>query len=207
VRQRVVAARHASAELDTDRALALLRDALSIDGCDATAWRLLGRLEFERGRAARAAPALAVALSLTAGEPATMVDLADALAVLNTASATGAASLATVLEALESHGNTRAVVDDARQKLEGRATARGLAIALYESFLERTSAEDPRLEAARRRAGEQVGSMRRGGAAPARAISTKPPTKSAKSKPSSAKAAKSTKATSKAKKTGSAKAN
>jgi len=176
VRQRVVAARRASDALETDQAIALLRDALAIDGCDPTAWRVLGRLEFERGRAASAAPALAVALALAGGEPATMVDLADAVAVLNPSPGAGAASLHASVEALESHGVTRTVVDQARQEAGGHVTPRGLAIALYESFLARTSPEDPRLEAARRRAAEQVSALRQSGQTPTRA---RPPAKAA----------------------------
>jgi hypothetical protein len=168
VRQRVAAARRESDALETGRAVALLNDALSIDGCDAVTWRLLGRLEFERGRAASAAPPLAVALALGGGEPATMVDLADALAVLNASPPSGAASLQATLTALEGHGTTREVVERARRET-GTPSARGVSVALYETFLERTSPTDPRLEATRRRAAEQIAALRAARKPPARA--------------------------------------
>jgi hypothetical protein len=156
VRRRVDAARRAAQSLETEQAIGFISDALAIDGCDAESWRLLGRLQFESGRAARAAPALAVAVALAPRDPAAMVDLADALAVLDTRPAPGAEGLRQAVAALDSRGATRAVVDAAGRGAGGTPTSRALARAFYAAFLERTDPGDPRLEAARRRATEAM---------------------------------------------------
>jgi hypothetical protein len=170
VQRLIGAARRAGESLETDRAIGLLADAIAIDACTADTWRLLGRLEFERGRAVRAAPALAVGLALAPRDPGAMVDLADALAVLNATPASGAASLRETIAALDAHGTTRAIVDVARAR-SGASTPppRQLARALYAAFLERTDPSDPRLESARRRAEEAIARLGDGASGSGRA--------------------------------------
>ncbi|HZR85012.1 MAG TPA: hypothetical protein VFD92_28210 [Candidatus Binatia bacterium] len=167
VRERVSGARRAAQALDTDQAVGLLQDALAIDGCDPDAWRMLGRLEFERGRAAEAVPALAVGLALAPRDTPATVDLADALVVLNAGPPAGQASLSAAVEALDSHGTTHEIVEKARAASGGNTPSpRALAAALYSSFLERTDENDPRVAGARRRASDALARL----AAPAPAV-------------------------------------
>ena len=153
VQQRVAAAARAADALETGPARTLLRDAVAIDGCDPVTWRLLGRLEYESGNAAAAVPALALALALRPSEPAAMLDLGDALAVLDSGSSAGSTALRRATETLRSRPATASLV--ARG---GRRGARGLAAAAYRAFLE-TTARDPRLEVARRHARESLDAL------------------------------------------------
>ncbi|MFM7143150.1 MAG: hypothetical protein ACKO2K_14685 [Alphaproteobacteria bacterium] len=153
VQQRVAAAERAADALEPRTARSLLRDAVVIDGCDPNTWRLLGRLEFENGDAASAAPALAMALALRPNEPAALLDLADALAVLDSGSQAGSAALRRTTDTLRRRRETAAIVERG-----GRRGARGLAAACYRAFLGATTS-DPRLEVARRHATEALASL------------------------------------------------
>jgi cytochrome c-type biogenesis protein CcmH/NrfG len=183
--QLTLAARRASDALETDRAIELLGDALAIDGCNTGAWRLLGRLQFESGRAARAVPPLAVGLALAPRDAAAMVDLADALAALNAGPSAGSESLDEAVAALDTHGTTRAIVEKARARSGSSAVPppRVLAAVLYEEFLARTDADDPRVEAVRRHAESELTRLEsKPRPAPAK-VKASPVAKTAKAKP------------------------
>jgi hypothetical protein len=153
VQQRVAAATRAAEELDLATARSLLRDAVAIDGCATTSWRLLGRLEFDNGDAAAAAPALALAIALKPREPAAALDLADALAVLQTGNPTGSASFHRTVETLHHAEATARIVERG-----ARRGARGVAVAFYQAYLDATVG-DPRLDTQRRHAVEQIAAL------------------------------------------------
>jgi hypothetical protein len=142
------AATRAADSLETEVATSRLKDALAVDGCTPETWRVLGRLEFDAGRP-QASATLAVALVLAPRDDAALVDLADALAVLDVNKP----------PQLDSWHSTLAVLGDravTRSWIEGPAgkSPHALAGALYTTFLERTSESDEWL-AARRRKVEQ----------------------------------------------------
>jgi hypothetical protein len=166
VQQRVAAAMRAADDLEPGTARSLLRDAVAIDGCDANAWRILGRLEYENGNAAAAAPALAMAVALRPNEPAALLDLADALAVLDSGSTAGSTALRRTTDTLRRRPATAALVSRG-----GRRGARGLAAACYRGFLGAT-VRDPRLEVARRHAAESLAAVEGG---PSRMRDAAPP--------------------------------
>jgi hypothetical protein len=155
VRRLVTASRRAADELKTDVALARLRDALELDRCNADAWRLLGRLEYQSGYAARAAPALAISLTLAPSHDATLVDLADALAALNPDPPPGRLSWRFVQAVLDDRRTTQPLLSPianppSAKAMRRAALPRDVAVALYSAWLERT-ADDPRaLEPVRR---------------------------------------------------------
>jgi len=136
VRRLTKAATRAGDELETDVAIARLQDALAADGCSPETWRLLGRLEFEAGRP-QAAATLAVALALAPHAEAALVDLADALAVLDVAKPPQRESWHSALAVLGSRPSTRVYTDGAANK-----SPRALAAVLCRAFLARTSADD-----------------------------------------------------------------
>lgn len=149
IRRLTRVARHQSRTFADDRAVGLLRDAIAIDACDAIPWRLLGRLEFQRGNSEVAAATLAIAVSLDSHEPATLVDLADALVGLDVTTPEGREALALVGRGLERSASTRSL----------RAPGAGpkqLARALYESYLDRTADAPERHRSRRRRVERQL---------------------------------------------------
>lgn len=166
VQQRVAAAERAADSLDLGTARSLLRDAVVIDGCEPNTWRLLGRLEYESGNAAAAVPALAMAAALRPNEPAALLDLADALAVLDSGSSAGSSAMRRATDVLRRRPATARLVAKG-----GRLGARGLAAACYRGFLGAT-AHDPRLGVARRHAAESLAAIEGG---PSRARDVAPP--------------------------------
>ncbi len=140
---------HQSRTFDDERASGLLRDAIAIDACDAEPWRLLGRLDFQAGRTATAAPALAAAVALDSHDAAPLVDLADALIGLNTATESGQAAWRATLDVLARPLATRSLV---AAPTSPKALARGL----YESYLERTEETAGRHHSRRRRVHQQL---------------------------------------------------
>lgn len=159
VQQRVAAARRAVEALDGGTAVGLLKDALAIDGCATSTWRLLGRAEFENGSAGRAAPSLAVALALSPRDLPAELDLADVLAVLDARHEPGAASLRRTLETLDRNPATAELVRRAGSRGR-RPGPRELAAVLYADYLARTPPRDPRSEVARRHAAERLAALR-----------------------------------------------
>ncbi|MEW6267768.1 MAG: hypothetical protein AB1689_00555 [Thermodesulfobacteriota bacterium] len=150
VRRLTQAATRASDALQTDVAIARLRDALAVDGCAPEVWRILGRLEFDAGRPTAVAT-LAVAVALAPRDDAVMLDLADALAVLDTSRPEQRESWHTAAAVLGDRPPTRALVEG-----PGGRSPRALALALYRAFLERTSPDDERLRVRRRRVEQKV---------------------------------------------------
>jgi len=155
VRRLTKAATRAAESLETDVATARLQDALATDGCVPDTWRLLGRLEFEAGRP-QAAATLAVALALAPRDDAVLIDLADALAILDVAKPPQRDSWHSTLTILGERATTRAWVEGDNGK-----SPRALAIALYRAFLERTSASDEWLAARRRKVEQKLDALQR----------------------------------------------
>lgn len=149
------AATRAAESLETDVATARLQDALATDGCVPETWRLLGRLEFEAGRP-QAAATLSVALALAPRDDAVLIDLADALAVLDVAKPQQRDSWHSTLSILGERATTRAWVEGDAGK-----SPRALAIALYRAFLERTSPSDEWLAARRRKIEQKLDALQR----------------------------------------------
>lgn len=142
-------ARHQSDAFEDERATNILRDAVAVDACDAEPWRLLGRLEYQAGRAERAVPALAAAVALDSREPAALVDLADALVALDPETPEGEEALATALELLARPASTRDLAQSATAPDE-------LARGLYRSYLDQTEAVAARHVTTRRRVEGQL---------------------------------------------------
>lgn len=153
VRRLTQAATRAADRIETDVAIARLQDALAIDGCAPDTWRILGRLEFQAGRP-EAAATLAVAFALAPRDDAVLVDLADALAVLDPAKPAQRETWHSVVAVLGSRGTTRVYVDDG-----GGGSPRALAATLYRTFLDRTSAGDEWLAARRRKVEEKLAAL------------------------------------------------
>lgn len=153
VRRLTQSATRASEQLETDVAIARLQDALAIDGCAGDTWRLLGRLEFQAGKSGAAAT-LAVAFALAPRDDAVMIDLADALAGLDTTKPAQRDTWHSVVAVLDSRGPTRVYV-------EGGAggSPRAVAAALYRTFLERTSPDDEWLASRRRKVEEKLAAL------------------------------------------------
>lgn len=156
VRRLLQAAKRQSAALETDAAIALLRDAIAIDGCSSDAWRVLGRLELEAGRP-EAVTSLAVALALAPRDGAALLDLGDALAVLDPARPEARELWHDALAVLERRGATRRFVEG-----PGGKSPQALAAVLYEEFLARTSPSDEWLAARRRRVEEKLDALEGG---------------------------------------------
>jgi hypothetical protein len=154
VRRLTQAAKRESDALETDVAIARLQGALEVDGCAPEVWRVLGRLEFEAGRP-KAAATLAVAMVLAPRDDAVVLDLADALAVLDTRRPEQRESWHTAVAVLDARATTRGFVQGA-----GGKSPAALALALYRAFLERTPADDDRLRARRRRVEQKVETLR-----------------------------------------------
>jgi cytochrome c-type biogenesis protein CcmH/NrfG len=146
----------ASEELHTDRGVALLRDALAVDACEVETWRLLGRLEVEAGHTASAVPQLAVAVALSPREAAPLVDLADALLVLDAATPADQTAFAAARDLLADRRPTKTLVS-------GAHGPRDLARALYAAYLERTATDADRHRSRRRRVQQEI--RRLGGSA------------------------------------------
>jgi hypothetical protein len=161
VQRWTAAARHAKDGLDTDTARAQLHEALRVDACDAEAYRLLGRLEFDTGRAGEAVPALATAVALAPRDDGALLDLGDALAVLNSRTPAGHASWTAAVATLDDRPPTRAIVDRARGRAHGAIGPRDLAIAFYGTFLDRTASAADLQEGARRHAEEKLAELER----------------------------------------------
>ena len=140
---------HESRAFADERASRLLRDAVIVDACDAEPWRLLGRLEFQAGRMASAAPPLAAAVALDSHNPAPLVDLADALVALDVSTQGGAEAWALTCQLLARPPATRALVD-------GVTGPKVLARDLYKSYLERTEETAVRHHSRRRRVEGQL---------------------------------------------------
>jgi hypothetical protein len=153
VRRLARAARRASDTLDNEEAERLLREAIAADACDPEPWRLLGRLQFQRGNAAEGAPALAVAVALASHDAPPLVDLADALVDLETSRAADQEAFARTRKILARPASTRGLAE--------RADApRVLARSLYELYLERTAGEEALHQARRRRVEAQLQILR-----------------------------------------------
>ncbi|HEY8516838.1 MAG TPA: hypothetical protein VIS07_15120 [Candidatus Binatia bacterium] len=150
VRRLTLAAKRASDALDTDVAISRLRDALQVDGCAPDVWRILGRLEFQAGRPTAAAT-LAVAAALAPRDDAVVLELADALAVLDVARPEQRDAWHTAVAVLGERSTTRALVQG-----PGGKSPRALALALYRAFLERTSPADERLRPRRQRVERKI---------------------------------------------------
>ena len=150
-------AMHLSQTLQDERSVQILREALSIDGCDPVVWRRLGRLAFQSGRVAESAPSLAIAAALNSREPATWLDLADTLVELETDTPAGRDSWQRVEEILQ-------VNDRLLSVHQGTKTPREFAQRLYEEYLAMTEADELLHASARRRAQERLRelSLRRG---------------------------------------------
>lgn len=149
IRRLTRVARHRSETFDDERASSLLRDAIAIDSCDADPWRLLGRLEYQAGRTAVAVPALAAAVALDSRDPASLVDLADALVALDVGSEEGREAFSAAQEMLARPPSTRTLVE---APVGPKALARGL----YETYLEQTDATAARHHSRRRRVEGQL---------------------------------------------------
>lgn len=142
-------AHHQSEVFDDERAVALLRDAIAIDACDAQPWRLLGRLEYEAGHTVAAVPALAAAVALDSRDPAPLVDLADALVGLDASTPEGAEAFDVAVEVLARPALTRGLV---QAPTGPKALARGL----YGTYLEATESVATRHHSRRRRVESQL---------------------------------------------------
>ena len=153
VQQLTRAASRASEGLETDVAIARLEDALAVDGCAPETWRLLGRLEFEAGRP-QAAATLAVALALAPRDEGVLLDLADALAVLDVAKPGRATAGIRCSPCSASRPTTRELVEGGAGK-----SPKALARALYRAFLARTPTEDVWLAARRRKVEEKLATL------------------------------------------------
>jgi hypothetical protein len=156
VRRLTKAATRAAESLDTDLATSRLEDALAADGCAPDVWRVLGRLQFEAGRP-QAAATLAVALALSPRDDAVLVDLADALAVLDSAKPQQLDSWHSAVAILGDRAQTRAWVEGPNGK-----SPRALAMALYRTFLERTSESDEWVQARRRKVQQKIDALEGG---------------------------------------------
>ena len=149
VRRLTRVAVHESGTFDDERATRLLRDAVLVDACDAEPWRLLGRLEFQAGRTADAAPALAAAVALDSHDPAPVVDLADALVGLDVSTPAGAEAFGLTRELLARPLAMRSLVG-------GASSPKILARDLYQSYLERTQPSAAQHHSRRRRVEAQL---------------------------------------------------
>jgi hypothetical protein len=138
---------------ETPAALALLRDAVDLDGCDVETWRLLGRLDLGSGHVAAAVPSLAVAVALRPHGEAALVDLADALVALEREGGGGEA-WSTARQVLSNRKGTKALLDQAKGERPS-----DLARVLYEQFIAQTERSAPYLGAQRRHAREQIGRL------------------------------------------------
>lgn len=152
VRRLTRVALHQSRTFEDDRAAGLLRDALEVDACDAEPWRLLGRLQFQRGQYDDATPALAMAVGLRSRDPAPLVDLADALVEVDAATAAGERAWAQTKEILARPTSTRALA-------AGAGGPTSLAARLYRAYLERTETSAERHRATRRRVEQQLSGL------------------------------------------------
>lgn len=142
-------ARHQSEAFEDERATELLRDAVTVDACDAQPWRLLGRLEYQAGRMDRAVPALAAAAALDSREPATLVDLADALVALDAGTVAGKEAFSTARTVLNRPAATRDLASSA-------PSPKVLARDLYRAYLDRTETAAARHFTTRRRVEGQL---------------------------------------------------
>ncbi|MBM4266529.1 MAG: hypothetical protein FJ144_07965 [Deltaproteobacteria bacterium] len=147
------AARRANDALHKEEAERFLHDAIAADACDEKPWRLLGRLEFESGQAAKGAPSLAVAVALESYEAAPLVDLADALADLETSNADDQAAFESTRKILERPASIRPLAERAKDP-------HALARSLYQLYLERTSEAAAMHEPRRRRVESQLRTLR-----------------------------------------------
>lgn len=150
VRRLTKAATRSAELLDTDVATARLQDALATDGCAPETWRILGRLEFDAGRP-QAAATLAVAVALAPADDGALLDLADALAVLDVAKPQQRDSWRSTVAILGARGPTRAWLEGG----SGNAP-RALAATLYRTFLARSATGNAWLEPKRRKVEQKL---------------------------------------------------
>lgn len=148
-RRLIRVAHHQSKAFDDERAVGLLRDAITIDACDAEPWRLLGRLEYQAGDTTAAVPVLAAAVALDSRDPAPLVDLADALVGLDAGTSEGAEAFDVAVEVLARPATTRGLV---QAPTGPKALARGL----YRAYLEATEPVAARHRTRRRRVEGQL---------------------------------------------------